>query len=89
MPLEPARHGRESVHLEAVTLSALAAAAGRREVHLAELLLAGWITHLGRLSGEAFSFSAGGAKYSGRVSANGLEGEVKRGGASSPWRAAR
>ena len=43
----------------------------------------------GRMRGERISFAAGGAQYSGRVSANAIEGTVKSGGNNSKWSAAR
>ncbi|OGA50590.1 MAG: RNA methyltransferase [Betaproteobacteria bacterium RIFCSPLOWO2_12_FULL_62_58] len=43
----------------------------------------------GRMRGDRISFAAGGAQYSGRVSANAIEGTVKSGGNNSKWSAAR
>ncbi|MBI2295206.1 MAG: class I SAM-dependent methyltransferase [Betaproteobacteria bacterium] len=43
----------------------------------------------GRLRGDQISFTAGGAQYAGRVSGNAIEGTVKSGGGTSPWRATR
>jgi SAM-dependent methyltransferase len=43
----------------------------------------------GRLRGDQLSFSAGGAAYSGSVSANSIEGIVKSGGTESKWSATR
>ncbi|MBI2090511.1 MAG: class I SAM-dependent methyltransferase [Deltaproteobacteria bacterium] len=43
----------------------------------------------GRLSGDQISFSAGGARYTGRVSGNGIEGTVRSGGSDSKWNATR
>lgn len=43
----------------------------------------------GRLSGEQLSFTAGGAEYTGRVSGNVIEGTVKSGGNTAPWKATR
>ena len=42
----------------------------------------------GRLRGDQFTFTAGGAEYSGRVSGNTMEGTVK-GGGSGVWNATR
>ena len=42
----------------------------------------------GRLRGDQISFTVGGAEYSGKVSANGMEGTVK-GGTSGNWSATR
>jgi SAM-dependent methyltransferase len=43
----------------------------------------------GKLSGDQISFSAGGARYTGRVSGNTIEGTVKSGGADRNWTATR
>ena len=43
----------------------------------------------GRMRGDRISFAAGGAQYSGRVSANAIEGTVKSGGNNSKWSATR
>lgn len=43
----------------------------------------------GRLRGEEISFTAAGAEYTGRVSGNSIEGTVKSGGNTSPWKATR
>ena len=43
----------------------------------------------GRMRGERISFAAGGAQYSGRVSANAIDGTVKSGGNNSKWSATR
>jgi hypothetical protein len=43
----------------------------------------------GRLRGDAISFSAGGAQYSGRVSGDTMSGTVLSGGAKSSWSANR
>jgi hypothetical protein len=44
---------------------------------------------LGRLRGDQFSFTAGDARYTGRVSGNRIEGTVTAGGKTSPWTATR
>ncbi len=44
---------------------------------------------LGRLRGDQLSFTAGDARYSGRVSGNRIEGTVTAGGKTSPWTATR
>jgi SAM-dependent methyltransferase len=43
----------------------------------------------GRLRGDQISFTAGDARYAGRVSGNTIEGTVTSGGRSAPWTAAR
>jgi len=43
----------------------------------------------GRMRGDQITFAAGGAQYSGRVSANAIEGTVKSGGNNSKWSATR
>ena len=43
----------------------------------------------GRLRGDAISFESGGAKYTGRVVGDAIEGVVSSGGASRTWSAAR
>ena len=43
----------------------------------------------GKLRGDQISFTAGGAQYSGRVNGNTIEGTVKSGGSTSPWKATR
>jgi precorrin-6B methylase 2 len=43
----------------------------------------------GRLRGEQFTFTAGGAQYDGRVTGNGISGTRKAGGSSSTFSAAR
>jgi len=43
----------------------------------------------GKMRGDQISFTAGNARYSGRVTGNSIEGTVTTGGASSPWRATR
>jgi hypothetical protein len=44
---------------------------------------------LGRLRGDQISFTAGDARYAGKVSGNRIEGTVTAGGKSSPWTATR
>ena len=43
----------------------------------------------GRLRGDQISFSAGGTQYTGRVSANAIDGTVKSRGSSGKWKATR
>src|SRR5262249_24990058 len=43
----------------------------------------------GRLRGDQVSFSAGGSQYTGRVSANTIEGSVTSNGSNTSWRATR
>jgi predicted RNA methylase len=43
----------------------------------------------GKLRGDQITFTAGDAEYSGRVTANGMEGTVKDGGATRKWSATR
>ena len=43
----------------------------------------------GRMHGDQITFAAGGAQYSGRVSANAIEGTVKSGANNSKWSATR
>ena len=43
----------------------------------------------GKLRGNDITFTAGGAEYTGRVSGNTIEGTVKNGSTSTPWRATR
>jgi len=43
----------------------------------------------GRLRGDQISFSAGGAEYTGHVSANAIEGTVASGGSNGSWNATR
>ena len=43
----------------------------------------------GRLRGDQISFSAGGAQYTGRVSGNAVEGNVKSRGSNAKWSATR
>jgi hypothetical protein len=43
----------------------------------------------GKVTGDQISFTAGGAQYTGKVSGNTIQGTVKNGSASSPWRATR
>lgn len=43
----------------------------------------------GRLSGDAIRFTAGGAEFRARVSANAIEGTVAENGSVRPWRAIR
>ena len=43
----------------------------------------------GRLRGEQFTFTAGGAEYTGRVSGGRIEGTMTAKGAASPWSATR
>ncbi|OGA39611.1 MAG: RNA methyltransferase [Betaproteobacteria bacterium RIFCSPLOWO2_12_FULL_62_13] len=43
----------------------------------------------GRLRGDQISFNAGGARYTGRVTGNTIEGTVKSGGNASRWSATR
>jgi SAM-dependent methyltransferase len=51
--------------------------------------LAGRPLSEGRLRGAEISFVAGGARYSGRVQGDVIEGTVIAGGKDSPWRAVR
>ena len=44
---------------------------------------------LGRLRGDEIGFASGGAEYRGRVSANVIEGTVRSGTVTVPWRAER
>ncbi len=39
----------------------------------------------GRMRGDAISFTAGNARYSGKVSGNRIEGTVTDGGKTAPW----
>jgi precorrin-6B methylase 2 len=43
----------------------------------------------GRLRGEEITFTAGTAKYTGRISGNAIEGSMTNGGKTTPWRATR
>jgi SAM-dependent methyltransferase len=43
----------------------------------------------GKLRGDQITFAAGDRQYSGRVNGNAIEGTVRSGGASTPWRATR
>jgi hypothetical protein len=43
----------------------------------------------GRLRGNEISFTAGGAKYSGRVSGNAIDGTVTSNGSNASWKASR
>jgi hypothetical protein len=43
----------------------------------------------GKLRGDQITFTAGGAEYSGRVMGDTIEGTVKSGSSSTPWRASR
>ena len=43
----------------------------------------------GGLRGDQISFSAGGARYSGHVTSNGMSGTVTADGATSSWNATR
>ena len=43
----------------------------------------------GKLTGDQISFTAGGAQYTGKVSGNTIQGTVKSGANTSPWRATR
>ena len=43
----------------------------------------------GKLRGNEITFTAGNAEYTGRVSGNAIEGTVKNGSSSTPWRATR
>ena len=43
----------------------------------------------GKMNGDQVSFTAGAARYTGRVSGNTMEGAVKSGGSSTNWRATR
>ena len=49
----------------------------------------GPVTLTGRLRGDEITFTAGGAKFSGRVNGNVIEGTVTTDGTTSPWRATR
>lgn len=55
------------------------------------LTIDGVETHIknGRLRGEQFSFTAGDARYRGRVGADAIEGSVSSGGIDREWRAVR
>jgi len=44
---------------------------------------------LGRLRGEDISFSAGEARYTGKVNGNRIDGTVTAGGKTAPWTATR
>jgi hypothetical protein len=43
----------------------------------------------GRLRGDRITFTAGGAEYSGRVNGATIEGTIKAGGKTEPWKATR
>ncbi|MBI4266617.1 MAG: SAM-dependent methyltransferase, partial [Acidobacteria bacterium] len=43
----------------------------------------------GRLRGDAITFTAGAAEYTGRVIGDRIEGTVRRGGTDTPWSATR
>jgi hypothetical protein len=43
----------------------------------------------GRLRGDEINFTAGDARYAGKVSGNRIEGTVTAGGKTAPWTATR